>query len=132
MNQTLEDHNKDQKEEYWEKVNEVRRITDVENNKDSEIKLFGLKTCKNDELFTITDWFNIWKWIETQNKALLKRERERVEGVIDGKKKKVPTKPDIKQMELTMNNLEIATKAVKHHAYNQAIKDLKQALCKKN
>jgi len=100
MNKTLEEHNKEQREEFEKKFIP----------QDILIEDFGNAIGKRDE--------KMWKFIETQNKALLKKEKERVGKVIEG-------------IERTGSILEEVRNGVSHpETYNQALKDLKQALCK--
>ena len=95
MNKTLEEHNKEQREEFEKKFIP----------QDILIEDFGNAIGKRDE--------KMWKFIETQNKALLKKERERVKEVIDERK---CIKPD-------GNNTFKA-------GFEYAKSSIKQALCK--
>ena len=49
----------EEKKIYWEKVHDVQNEIDWGKEEDSPIHEFGLKTIRNDELFTVVDWKNI-------------------------------------------------------------------------
>ena len=88
-----------------------------EHNKEQKNE-FEKKFFMTDGRIATAQIVDLWQFIETQNKALLLKEKERVGEVIDG-------------MERTGSILEEVRNGVSHpETYNQALKDLKQALCK--
>lgn len=70
------------KKEFDEKINEVSRETHWGDAQDSPIHDFGYKTQRDDELFTITDFSNIKKFIEshfTDNRVLEEKMKEELQ-----------------------------------------------------
>lgn len=85
----------EEKKIYWEKVHDVQNEIDWGKEEDSPIHEFGLKTIRNDELFTVVDWKNIESHLisaiqrayEAGEKKGQEEERESIEAIF---KKYVP------------------------------------------
>lgn len=134
----LEEWNRKKKEEFALTESLLRHLI-------AEGYYMGKNQAKTPYSYTLAtniaekEWKEIWAWVEQSNKALLSAERKRVGEVIDGKNIKPHHVKDLdkcgseKGFELydQFNKQPIDTNFLypMEFAYNQALKEIKQALC---
>ncbi len=63
-------------EEFKQKVKELNTVQDWTNREEGEVYEFGYKTLKGDEIFTITDFGNIEKWLTKSLTSLVQTSKE--------------------------------------------------------